>query len=57
VNKLALDWVDIAIRAEEENKVLRGLMTGLIIQIASNRELLADARRELVERFPEEGSA
>lgn len=57
MNRLALDWIDIAIRAEEENRQLRELMSALVIAIARNRDMLADARRELIERFPEEGSA
>ena len=57
MNKLALSYLDLALRAEEENRQLRELMSALVIKIASNRELLADARREMVERFPEEGPA
>jgi len=57
MNRLALDWIDIAIRAEEENCQLRKMMTALVVAIARNRDLLADARRELIERYPEEGSA
>ena len=57
MNRLALSYLDLALRAEEENRQLRELMSALVIGIARNRDWLADARRELVERFPEEGSA
>jgi hypothetical protein len=39
------------------DRQLRELMSALVIAIARNRDMLADARRELVERFPEEGPA
>jgi hypothetical protein len=54
VNRLALSYLDLAIRAEEENRQLRELMSNLVLAIARNRDWLADARRELIERFPEE---
>jgi hypothetical protein len=57
LNRALLGWIDVALRVEEENRRLRELMSALVIAIARNRELLADARRELVERFPEEGPA
>jgi hypothetical protein len=57
VNRYALTWLDVALRAEEENRQLRELMSALVIAIARNSSLLADARRELIERFPEEGPA
>jgi hypothetical protein len=57
VNKLALRWVDTAMALAEENRQLRELMSALIVRIAANQDLLELARRELVERFPEEGPA
>jgi hypothetical protein len=57
VIRYALAWLDVALRAEEENRQLRELMSALVIAIARNSSLLADARRELIERFPEEGPA
>lgn len=57
MNRYALTWLDVALRAEEENRQLRELMSALVIAIARNSSLLADARRELIERFPEEGPA
>ena len=57
MSRFLLGWIDTALALEAENQELRRLMSALVIRIASNQELLALARRELVERFPEEGPA
>jgi hypothetical protein len=57
MNTLALEYLDIAIRAEAENAQLRELMSALVLAICRNQDLLAMARRELAERFPEERAA
>jgi hypothetical protein len=57
MNRALLGWIDCAMALEAENKELRRLMSDLVIAIARNCDLLADARRELAERFPEEGPA
>jgi hypothetical protein len=57
MNRTLLGWIDCAMALEAENKELRRLMSDLVIAIARNSDLLADARRELAERFPEERAA
>ena len=37
MNRLALDYLDLALRAEAENEELRRLMSALIVGIARNR--------------------
>jgi len=48
-----LDWADLALRYEEENRELRRILTALIFAYARTREFHDFARERVEARFPE----
>jgi hypothetical protein len=70
MNGLAVSWIDVALRLEDElcaahvlkdklaaeNRELRDMFSGLVLAIGRNADLLNYARLEL-ERFPEREAA
>ncbi len=50
-NRLALEWIDLALRLEDENRRLREFALALLLWIARNEDLLAVAEAQAARRF------
>jgi hypothetical protein len=50
VNRLALDYLDVALWHQEERDEIRALLVDLLIAITRNKELLSFARGEIEAR-------